>query len=80
MGSDALAQGYDELMWIDSGMGFRVEDVERLRSHPHACDAALCPLKGVRRLAAAFLPETREIRFGNQADSSKSATPVSASF
>ena len=37
--TDALAQGFDELIWIDSDVVFRPEDVERLRSHclPFVC-------------------------------------------
>src|SRR5215210_4470824 len=33
MATDALAQGFDELVWIDSDVVFRPDDVDRLRSH-----------------------------------------------
>lgn len=33
MATDALAQGFDELVWIDSDVVFNPDDVERLRSH-----------------------------------------------
>ncbi|HWG41381.1 MAG TPA: hypothetical protein VN688_01250 [Gemmataceae bacterium] len=66
MASDALAKGFDELMWIDADIGFRADDVERLRRHPHPCVAGLYPMKGVRRLAASLLPGTRQIHFGKQ--------------
>jgi hypothetical protein len=33
LASDALNQGYDETLWIDSDIGFNPDDVERIRSH-----------------------------------------------
>jgi hypothetical protein len=33
MASDALAQGCDELMWIDSDIVFDPDDVDKLRRH-----------------------------------------------
>jgi len=33
MASDALAQGFDELMWIDSDIVFDPDDVDKLRRH-----------------------------------------------
>jgi hypothetical protein len=33
MATDALAAGFEELMWIDSDIAFSVDDVEKLRRH-----------------------------------------------
>jgi hypothetical protein len=64
MATDALARGFDELMWIDSDIVFDPDDVERLRRHnlPVAC--GLYPKKGPRQLACEFLPGTPSVRFG----------------
>ncbi|HEU5116661.1 MAG TPA: class I SAM-dependent methyltransferase [Isosphaeraceae bacterium] len=64
MAFDALAAGYDELMWIDPDIGFEPEEVERIRHHPHPLVAGLYPRKGKRELAAALLPGTKQVRFG----------------
>ena len=39
MATDALAQSFDELVWIDSDVAFQADDVDRLRAHnlPFAC-------------------------------------------
>lgn len=39
MATDALREGFQELMWIDSDVAFHPDDVERLRTHqlPFAC-------------------------------------------
>ena len=35
MASDALAQGFDELFWIDSDIVFQPDDVDKIRQHKH---------------------------------------------
>ncbi len=66
MASEALRQGFEELMWIDSehpdsspppssGSAF---------PQPAARRRALSKKKGVRALASSLLPGTREITFG----------------
>lgn len=64
MVSDALAAGYDEIMWIDSDVGFHAEDVEKLRRHRLPVVSAIYPQKGHRSLASHLMPGTREITFG----------------
>src|SRR5215471_10417905 len=64
MASDALADGYDELMWIDSDIGFDPAAVDLLRSHGLPIVAAIYPKKGLRELACHLLPDTTEIVFG----------------
>ena len=65
MASDALADGYDELIWIDSDIGFHADDVDRLRSHGLPLVAAIYPKKGVRALASHLLPGTETVQFGD---------------
>jgi len=60
----ALAEGFDELMWIDSDISFEPADVERLRAHDLPIVAGVYAKKGQRALAVHALPETRELRLG----------------
>src|SRR5689334_13628737 len=62
--SDALAEGFEETMWIDSDIGFSPDDVEKLRSHNLPIVSAIYPKKGRRELASHVLPGTKEIVFG----------------
>lgn len=64
MASEALRQGFEELMWIDSDIQFEPAVIERLRAHNLPLVAGLYPKKGVRALASSLLPGTREITFG----------------
>ena len=64
MATDALAQGYDELMWIDSDVVFRPDDVDRLRSHGLPLVCGLYAKKSRREFACHFLPGTRQVLFG----------------
>ena len=66
MATDALADGFEETMWIDSDVGFQPEDVDRLRSHrlPVAC--GIYPKKGQRELACHVLPGTQKLVFGQE--------------
>jgi hypothetical protein len=64
MASDALRDGYEELLWIDSDIGFDPDDVDRLRSHELPIVSAIYPKKGVRALASYLLPETERVQFG----------------
>ncbi|HEV3383834.1 MAG TPA: class I SAM-dependent methyltransferase [Gemmata sp.] len=64
MATDALSQGFAELMWIDSDIAFDPNDVDRLRAHnlPIAC--GLYPKKGPRQFACEFLPGASQVKFG----------------
>jgi hypothetical protein len=64
MATDALADGYDELMWIDSDIGFDPAAVDLLRGHGLPVAAGIYPKKGLRELACHLLPETSQIIFG----------------
>jgi len=64
--SDALHDGFQELMWIDADVGFEADDVDRLRKHNLPIVAGLYPQPGSRSLACELLPETREVVFGEE--------------
>jgi hypothetical protein len=65
LASDALASGFDEIMWIDSDVGFRAGDVELLRRHRLPVVSGIYPQKGRRALASHLLPETDQLVFGD---------------
>lgn len=64
MATEALADGFDALMWIDDDILFRPEDVLRLHGGSEPFVAGLYPKKGKREIAAHVLPGTRTLRFG----------------
>jgi predicted O-methyltransferase YrrM len=64
MATDALAQGFDELMWIDSDVVFDPDDVARLRAHNKPFTCGVYPKKGPREFACEFAPGTPSVRFG----------------
>jgi len=64
LATDALAAGFDELMWVDSDVVFDPADVERLRAHRLPFTCGLYPKKGPRQFACEFLPGTPAVRFG----------------
>lgn len=64
--SDALHDGFQELMWIDSDIGFEADAVEALRKHDLPMVAGLYPQPGSRSLACELLPETEEVVFGEE--------------
>ncbi|MDB5311966.1 MAG: putative rane protein, partial [Gemmataceae bacterium] len=66
MASDALAQGFEELMWVDSDVVFDPDDVARLRAHDLPFTCGLYPKKGPRQFACEFLARTPPVRFGRR--------------
>ena len=50
MASDALAQGFDELMWIDADIVFDPDDVDKLRQHDLPLVFGICAKKARRQL------------------------------
>jgi hypothetical protein len=66
LATDAVADGFEELMWIDSDMAFLPESVDRLRSHDLPLVCGLYPTKIERRLTSLVLPDTKQIIFGQQ--------------
>jgi hypothetical protein len=66
MASEALHDGFQELMWIDPEIGFTADDVESLRRHKLPLVAGLYAQPGSRSLACELLPETKEVIFGDE--------------
>lgn len=66
LASDALANKFEETLWVDSDIFFQVGDVERLRSHALPIICAIYAKKACRELACHLLPETNEIIFGDK--------------
>jgi hypothetical protein len=66
MASDALRDGYEELMWIDSDIGFDPADVDRLRAHGLPLVAGVYPQKGPQVLACHVVPGTGRMVFGTE--------------
>ena len=64
MATDALAQGYEELMWIDSDIGFNPDDVDRLRAHGLPIVCGIYAKRGSRDVAYDPLPGTKQVTFG----------------
>ncbi len=64
MASDALAQGFEETMWIDADVAFEPDDVDRLRCLELPVVCGIYPKKGKRELATHVLPGTQKILFG----------------
>lgn len=65
MASAALAEGADELMWIDSDIAFDPAAVDRLRAHDLPLVAGVYPKKGVQDFAMHLEPGTEELVVGD---------------
>lgn len=66
MATDALADGFEELMWIDSDIDFQPSHVEKLRSRRLPIVGGIYPLKNKKRLACDTLRPNESIVFGEQ--------------
>jgi hypothetical protein len=64
MASLALADGFDEFLWIDSDIVFHPDDVERLRGHGVPLVGGVYAKKGKPEFACEFLPDTRQMTLG----------------
>src|SRR5437588_6935831 len=64
LATDALADGFEEIMWIDSDIGFTADSVDLLRGHGLPLVCGIYPKKGQRALACHLLPETERVVFG----------------
>jgi hypothetical protein len=64
MATDAVAEGYDELMWVDSDMAFEPQSVTKLRAHGQPIVAGLYPKKVEKRLTSQLLPGTDRLTMG----------------
>jgi len=66
MVSDALNDGFAEMLFIDTDIGFEADAIERLRSHKLPIVAGLYPQPGARSLACELLPGTTRVVFGEE--------------
>jgi hypothetical protein len=64
MAAQALADGYEETLWIDSDISFELDAVERLRSHHLPIVCGVYARKRMRALACHTLPGTERLVFG----------------
>jgi len=64
LATDALAQGFEELFWLDADTEFEVEAIERLRSHNLPIISGIYAKKGQREFASRLLAGTTKITFG----------------
>jgi hypothetical protein len=64
MATQALADGFERIMWIDSDVGFSAAAVEQLIRHDLPVVAGLYPKKGQRAFAVYFEESTKEIALG----------------
>ncbi len=64
MATKALADGFDELMWVDSDIAFDPAAVQRLRDHDLPFVAGIYPKKGVQDFAVHLETGTSELIVG----------------
>jgi len=64
LANEALADGFDELMWIDSDISFQVDAIDLLRSHDLPMVCGIYAKKNTRALACHLLHETSDVVFG----------------
>ncbi len=58
MATEALADGFEETMWIDADQTFNPDDVDRLRGHGLPFVVGLYVQKGPKRFAGMFPADT----------------------
>jgi Sulfotransferase family len=63
--TNALRDGFEELLWIDSDIAFEPDAVERLRSHALPITCGVYPKKGNRSFSSSFSSGTRQVLFGS---------------
>lgn len=66
MSTDALIDGFEETLWIDSDVAFQPDDVETLRRHQLPIVCGVYPQKGKRALACHVAADTPKVVFGQQ--------------
>ncbi|MHB9080525.1 MAG: hypothetical protein ACYC3X_23870 [Pirellulaceae bacterium] len=66
MATDALLDGFEETLWIDSDIGFHPDFVDQLRSHALDLVCGIYPQKGKRALACHVMPGSPSTVFGQR--------------
>lgn len=64
MATDAVLDGYEETLWVDSDMVFDVAAVELIRSHAEPIVAGVYAKKGNKAFASTFFEGTGKVVFG----------------
>jgi hypothetical protein len=64
LATQALADGYQEIMWIDSDTSFEPDAIDRLRAHGFPLVGGVYAMRTARQLACRFLPDTAEVTLG----------------
>jgi hypothetical protein len=64
MATDALIDGFEETMWIDSDVDFNPDAIEQLRGHGLPMVSGIYAQKGRRALASHIIPGTSKMVFG----------------
>jgi hypothetical protein len=64
MATDALIEGFEETMWIDSDVEFSPDGVDQLRAHGVPISCGIYPQKGRRALACHVMPGATRMGFG----------------
>jgi hypothetical protein len=67
MASDALHDGAESVLFIDSDIGFDPADALRLLARPEPVVGGVYPKKGMRELASVFADGVKELLFGPEA-------------
>src|SRR5271157_5773624 len=79
LASESIANGFEELMWVDSDIAFEPQSVQRLRSHVLPIVCGLYPKKLEREWSSQFLPGQKAVTLGKAEGSSRSSTRPPAS-
>jgi hypothetical protein len=66
LATDALIQGFEETLWIDSDIGFHPDDVEKLRRHELPIVCGIYAQKGKRVFACELAAGTQHVTFGSE--------------
>jgi hypothetical protein len=64
MATDALLDGFEETMWIDSDVEFHPDAIDQLRAHGMPMVSGIYSQKGRRALASHIMPGTPKLVFG----------------
>jgi hypothetical protein len=64
MAHDALAEGFERLLFVDADIAFEPDDVDKLLSHDKPFVCGIYPKKSARAFTCHVLPDTKEITFG----------------
>jgi hypothetical protein len=64
LATQALSEGYDEILWVDGDIGFAPEAVDRIRSHGLPLVGGLFAKRGKKEFGCRFLAGTSEVTLG----------------